>query len=166
VSEGPTPEAIKSLFERLASAPRRFFELCSGADERRMAASLGPGKWSPLQILRHLEGCDREALLPRIERILAEDDPFLPAWDQDLWMKHHGHVNHLRAVLLLDEWARLREKIAVTLFDLDVEAWRRTGRHEVRGQLSLYELCRYFADHDDSHYRQIEQHLGRDSALN
>jgi hypothetical protein len=166
VSDGPDPAAIKALFERLATAPRRFFELCSGANTRRLSSPLAPGKWTPLQVLRHLEGCDREVLLPRIERILAQADPFLPAWDQDRWMKQYGDVNHLRAVILLDEWARLREKIAITLFDLELEQWLRTGRHEERGPMSLYDVCAHFASHDDAHYRQIEQHLARDSALN
>ena len=164
MSEVPDPESIKSLFERLATAPRRYFELCSGADARRMASPLAPGKWSPRQVLRHLTGCDREVLLPRIERILDQDDPILPAWDQNLWMRQYGDVNHLRSVILLDEWARLREKVAVLLFDLGLDQWQRTGRHEVRGTQSLFDVCTHFAGHDDHHYRQIERYLAGDSA--
>jgi len=166
VIEEPTKEEIKLLFERLATAPRRFFELCSGAAPERLALPLAPGKWTALQILRHLTGCDREALLPRIEKILAESDPFLPNWDQDQWMKQYGDVRNVRAVQLLDEWARLREKIALTLFDLSLEQWARTGRHERRGTLTLFQLCRLNADHDDLHWRQISHRLTPDSALN
>jgi hypothetical protein len=166
LSEAPTPDEIKALFERLATSPRRFFELCSGASPDRMARPMAPGRWTPLQILRHLAACDREALLPRIEKILAEDDPLLPDWDQDGWMKQHGDVRGASPVQLIDEWARLREKVALTLFDLTPEQWVRTGRHEVRGSLTLYELCLSNADHDDEFSRQIALHLTRDSALN
>lgn len=157
----PTKEEIKLLFERLATSPRRFFELCSGAAPERLALPIAPGKWTPLQILRHLTGCDREALLPRIEKILAESDPFLPNWDQDRWMKQNGDVRNMKAVQLIDEWARLREKIALTLFDISPEQWTRTGRHEVRGSVTLYQLCLSNADHDDEHSRQISRHLTR-----
>jgi hypothetical protein len=166
VNAEPTREEIQTVFERVATAPRRFFELCSGAVPERLALPIAPGKWTSLQILRHLAGCDREALLPRIEKILAQTDPLLPIWDQDLWMKHHGDVRNVRAVQLLDEWARLREKIALTLFDLSLEQWARTGRHERRGSLTLFQLCCLNADHDDLHWRQISRHLTQDSALN
>lgn len=166
MSPEPTEIQIRDLFERLATAPRRFFELCTGVAPDRLATPLGPGQWSPLQVLRHLAGRDRETLLPCVEKILAEADPLLPHWDENTWMKQHGDVQSTRAVQLIDEWARLREKIAVTLFDLSPGEWARTGRHEVRGPLTLYEFCCSNADHDDEHYRRLARYLTRDSTLN
>lgn len=159
MTDAPTVEEIKKLFERLATAPRLLFEVCSGASSTRLARPVAPGKWSPLQIIRHLIGVDREAFLPRIEKMLAEDNPFLPAWDQDAWMKQYGDVRDTKAVTLIDEYARLREKIAVMIFDLSPEEWLRTGEHEERGPITIYSLCAYFADHDEHHRRQIAAHL-------
>ena len=104
--------------------------------------------------------------MPRIEKMLAEEDPFLPAYDQDLWMQQHGDVHDRMAVVLLNEFALLREKVAVMLFDLEVEQWIRTGRHEERGQITIFELCAYMTDHDDLHRSQIALHLAADSGLN
>jgi uncharacterized damage-inducible protein DinB len=162
----PKAASIKRLFERLASAPRQLFEVCSGASPERMAKPLAAGKWTPLQVIQHLIGCDREALLPRLEKMLAEDEPFLPAYDQDLWMQQYGNVNDHMPVVLLNEFARLREKAAVVLFDLEPEQWGRTGRHEERGVITVFDLCSYMADHDDHHRRQIALQLASDSGLN
>jgi uncharacterized damage-inducible protein DinB len=158
-----TPDAssdrCRAVFERLAATPRQLFELCSGADPARLSTPIAPGKWTPLQIIVHLIGCDREALLPRIEKMLAETDPFLAAYDQDRWMRMYGHVDDRKAVVLLDEYARIREKSVIMLFDLSPEEWQRGGRHEEWGPTTIYDLAVYFADHDDHHRAQLERHL-------
>lgn len=150
---------VKEVFERVAGAPRLLFEVCSGASPERLARPMAPGKWSPLQVIAHLVGCDREALLPRIEKMLGEDHPFLARFDQDLWMKQHGDVYNRKAVSLLDEFARLREKSMVLLFDLDLESWHRTGQHEERGRITIFDLVSEFALHDAHHRRQIAECL-------
>lgn len=157
----PTIEELKALFERLASAPRLLFEVCSGAPPERMTMPLAPGKWTPHQIIKHLTSCDREALLPRIEKMLAEDDPFLPGFDQDEWMKKFGDVRGSITVVLLDEYARLREKVSIMLFDLEPAQWLRPGRHEAWGPITIHSLCVHFAQHDEHHRKQIAAHLGR-----
>ena len=164
MSDTPTEDEIKAIFEGLATAPRRIFELCSGVAPGELRSPIAEGKWSPLQIIQHLIGCDREALLPRIEKMLATDNPELPAWDQDAWMRMHGSVSERKAVELIDELARLREKSVSILFDLSVEQWQRTGQHGDWGETSIFELCKYFVKHDTLHYQQIAQHLGVESS--
>lgn len=154
-----TKDEIKALFERLATAPRYLFEVCSGAAPERMSQPLAPGKWSPVQVIAHLVGCDKEALLPRIEKMLNEDKPFLPAYDQDLWMKQYGDVYNRKPISLMDEYARLREKSVMLLFDLEVDDWLRTGQHEEHGIITIYDLADYFAKHDEHHRRQLAAFL-------
>ena len=150
-----TEAEVKDVFERLAGSPRMLFELCSGASPERMARPMAPGKWSPLQVIAHLVGCDREALLPRIEKMLTEEHPFLARYNQDLWMKQYGDVYNRKAVSLLDEFARLREKSMVLLFDLGLDSWHRTGQHEEMGKITIYDLALYFVEHDEHHRHQI-----------
>jgi uncharacterized damage-inducible protein DinB len=154
-----TKDEIKVLFERLATAPRYLFEVCSGAAPERMNQPLAAGKWSPIQVIQHLIGCDKEALLPRIEKMLNDDNPILPAYDQDLWMKQYGDVYNRKPISLMDEYARLREKSVMLLFDLEVEDWLRTGGHEELGTITIYDLAAYFADHDEHHRRQLAAFL-------
>lgn len=154
-----TEAEVKDVFERMASAPRLLFEVCSGASPERMARPMAPGKWSPLQVIAHLVSADREALLPRVEKMLAEDHPFIARFDQDLWMKQHGDVHNRKAVSLLDEFARLREKTMILLFDLELAGWHRTGQHEEQGRITIFDQVSYFATHDEHHRRQIAAFL-------
>lgn len=155
MTEQPSEDQVKKLFEELATAPRRLFELCSGVSALKLQAPIAEEKWTPLQIIQHLVGCDKEALLPRIEKMLAVDNPDLAVYDQDAWMRVHGAVNDRKAVALIDEFARLREKSAILLFDLSLEQWLRRGQHEELGEVTILDLCRYFARHDSHHYQQI-----------
>ena len=91
--------------------------------------------------------------------MLNEEDPFLPAYDQDLWMKQHGEVYNRKPISLLDEYARLREKSVVLLFDLELEDWMRPGQHEENGPLTIYDLSVYFPRHDDHHRHQLADFL-------
>lgn len=159
MTEAPTVEQIKKLFEEFATAPRRFFELCSGVPAIKLQRPVADGKWSPLQIIQHLVGCDKEALLPHIESMLAVDNPDLPAYDQDAWMRMHGSVNDRMAVQLIDEFARLREKSSILLFDLSLDHWLRRGQHEELGEITILDLCRNFTLHDTHHYQQIARFI-------
>ena len=159
MTEVVTEDLVKELFEKFATAPRRLFELCSGVSQLKLQAPIADGKWTSLQIIQHLVGCDREALLPRIEKMLAEDNPELPAYDQDAWMKIHGAVSDRLAVQLIDEYARLREKSSIMLFDLNLEQWLRPGQHEEMGRITILKLCEYFSRHDAHHYQQIARFL-------
>lgn len=143
----------------MATAPRLLFEVCSGASVMRMSRPIAAGKWSPLQIIKHLVGTEQEAVLPRVEKMLAEDNPFIAAWDQDTWMKFNGDVSQVQPVALINEYARLREKTAIVLFDLSPEEWLRTGQHEEFGEITIHSLCTHFADHDEHHRQQIAAFL-------
>ena len=52
--------------------------------------------------------------------------------DSEAWMQQYGDVRDVKVVTLIDEYARLREKSAMLLFDLTPEEWLRTGDTYVR----------------------------------
>lgn len=39
---------------------------------------------------------------------------------------------------------------------LDDQEWERTGIHEVRGRMTVYDFFRALLDHGEAHLRQIE----------
>lgn len=45
-----------------------------------------PGEWSPHQHVSHLLATERNVFHSRIPRMIAEDNPRLPAFDGDTWM--------------------------------------------------------------------------------
>jgi hypothetical protein len=57
---------------------------------------------------------------------------------------------------VVKEFRRLREDTLVLLRALPHAAWRRTGLHPKRGELTLEQLAEVLAGHDDSHLGKIQ----------
>lgn len=118
-----------------------------------------PAEWSILQIVCHLLESEDQVQRPRLERILAADNPFLvnpppptgphaPPCDSD------GRQAANRFA------ARRRETLAL-LSALPAAAWNRPARHSVFGLTTLLEMALFTAQHDRLHLSQLCQTLGR-----
>jgi hypothetical protein len=121
-----------------------------------------PSEWSVLECLDHL--VDGELVVStRYRWILAEDQPDIVGYDQDLWVAalHHGEDPDI----LLGMFEALRRA--------NLDLWARTpladrprfGRHRERGEESYELTFRLAAGHDRIHLgqarRALEQVLAR-----
>jgi hypothetical protein len=115
------------------------------------------GEWSILECLGHL--VDSELVTSaRYRWILAEDEPELTGFDQNLWVAAMGHTH--------DDPAALLEFFSV-LRRANVALWRRTppaarsrlGIHAERGPESYELLFRMQAGHGRIHRAQAERAL-------
>lgn len=115
------------------------------------------GKWSPVEIIGHLVDCEWIFGF-RVRHILCEDQPLLLSFDQEAWVRGHGHaVKEPRQ--LVDQFCALRP--------LNLETWRnlgpadleRVGRYADRGAESIGFMMRLQASHDLSHLDQIDRFL-------
>lgn len=122
----------------------------SDADARRPEA---PGKWSVVEVVRHL--ADSEVVYGyRVRLIVAAERPAIPGYDQDAWadrLRYRddrlddalGDVTALRAMNL--RWLRARTP----------EELARVGFHSERGEESVGHVAKLLAAHDLVHLRQI-----------
>jgi hypothetical protein len=115
------------------------------------------GEWSVLECLGHL--VDSELVTStRYRWILAEDEPPLVGFDQNLWAQEMDH-NHADPVALLELFSVLRRS--------NLALWRRTppssrgrlGIHAERGPESYELLFRMQAGHGRIHRAQAERAL-------
>lgn len=146
-------------FEVMARTPDRLRDLVSQLLPDTAREREAPGKWSVLQVVRHL--ADSELVLAyRIRRILAEDAPLLEGFDQDLWADVLGY-----AEADMDEglavFRALRASNLSLLKRSSTDDLRRVGRHAERGEHTLIDMVRLYAGHDIVHLRQIERILNR-----
>ncbi len=119
----------------------------------------GPGRWSALTIVRHLRDCDRDVLLVRLERLLAEDFPAVaPAVDGHL-APGAGWADAPAAEAIAG-WGALRATLVRRLEPLGPDAWQRPLLHPSRGPQTLADQVRYWTNHDLSHQRQWREALG------
>jgi len=114
----------------------------------------GKLRWSVRMIVCHLADAEVAAAM-RMRQIIAEDNPILQAWDQDLWAERLGY--HKRKISdALETFRRIRADNYELLKDLPEETFSRAGMHSERGKLTLVELVKLIAQHPEGHVRQIQ----------
>lgn len=124
---------------------------------REMTTPEAPGKWSVRHVMQHM--ADSELVFAyRIRRILAEDNPVLHLYDQDVWAAglRYEEVDAQEAVELFSALRRANVRLLRRATAEDLE---RSGRHEERGAEPLGHMLKLYAGHDLLHQRQIERIL-------
>ena len=120
-----------------------------------IAATEGPGTWSPYDVVGHLIAGERTDWVPRVEHILRHGDavPFPPFDREAMFTSSKGRS----LAELLDEFAELRTRslarlVAMNLTDDDLT---RTGRHPAFGPVTLGQHLATWVAHDLTHISQI-----------
>ena len=131
--------------------------LTTGLTAAQITRPEKPGKWSVLEVVRHL--ADSEVACSwRLRVVIAQDRPPIAGYDQDAWTARLGNAYPDAAA-------------AITFFDvtraanlrlwrgLSPEDWDRVGMHVERGAESARLMSRLYAGHDLVHLRQIRRIL-------
>jgi carbonic anhydrase/acetyltransferase-like protein (isoleucine patch superfamily) len=146
------------LIALLAEAPDWVADRLDQAPER-LASRPSPERWSALEVLGHLRDGDRDVFLPRLEVMLTQDTPAVPAIDLSASARVAGYAAESTRGLLAD-WRALRKRLVARLAPLGRDDWARVGVHSRRGSFPLGEMVRDWAEHDLSHRRQLALALG------
>jgi hypothetical protein len=152
---------IEGILSRLESAPARFAALLSSLEDADAVASVTPGEWSPAEVLAHVRAAN-DILEPRIFQVLVRDNPALLAFDERRWCELARYAS-LPVTESLNVFRLRRRELVRALRAIPEAHWQRTGVHETRGTMTLLDLARYIADHDDEHLAQIERAIVRDA---
>lgn len=145
----------REVLERLAGNPALFESAIGSLRAERLNQAASPRAWSAVDVLRHVRAADA-VLARRVRLILDEDDPvleFQPVFD---WTDQ-GVCQPEVAKDIFAAYAASRAGTVHLLESIDVADWRRTGRHEELGRVTLCEQASYFAAHELVHLRQLEQ---------
>jgi uncharacterized damage-inducible protein DinB len=116
-----------------------------------------PDEWSPAEVICHLADTEERAL-GRSRRLLSEDGPEIPGYDQ-AQLAVERRYRELDALAELERYARLRAEHVALLESLDERAWRREGRHSEHGAVTLELLLSHVAAEDVDHLAQIARAL-------
>ncbi|HEX8731974.1 MAG TPA: DinB family protein [Ktedonobacterales bacterium] len=145
------------LIALLASAPDRL-DAALAANTRPEPApqpgvTTGEGEWTTSELVGHL--CDAARYWGGRMRLVAyEDEPALPVYDQDTFVRLAAY-RYVPAATLAREFRLISEANVALLRGLRPEAWQRVGRHEERGRLTLRALVEIEAEHEGDHVRQL-----------
>ena len=139
----------------LEKTPAELTRRVTGLTRDDLARPEKQGKWSILQVLRHL--ADSELIWGyRLRRVIAEDRPAIHGYDQDLWAGglHYDRADGAEA---LAEQRALRVGHLRLLRSLGPGERKRVGIHSERGEESIEHMIRMMAGHDTLHLNQLDR---------
>jgi phosphoglycolate phosphatase-like HAD superfamily hydrolase len=145
-----TPNALLAV---LRSTPAALDTLCHQVDIN-LESKPAKGEWSTGEVLCHLRDVDQEVNLPRLEKVINEQNPFIIGQDTDPWaeIRQYCKQDGLQA---LADFIKVRLEVLKILENLPAEGWDRRARHAIFGPTHLRELVNIIAGHDILHVQQI-----------
>ena len=150
-------DLTEEIRKSLRASPIILGALVAGLDDRQIRRRPAPGEWAVIEVVAHIADVDERAHT-RLRRMLAEDNPFLPALDRDALAVERGYIN----MDLPEQVARYRNSRAGHLADLaklDRHQWQRAGRHEAAGDMTVQLYEAHVASEDVDHLAQIARLL-------
>lgn len=142
-----------ALLERLSSAPAALAAALKGVPDETLRRRPPTGKWSMIENAAHLRDIER-VYQGRFTGMAFGEKPAFWMLDND---RAASSLKYAEAdpAAVGKEFRRLREDTLALLHALPQAAWRRTGLHPKRGELTLEQLADVLAGHDDSHLEKI-----------
>lgn len=154
----PSYNGSDALLAILKSTPAAISSLVSDLPQSSWTQRPDTKEWCVAEILCHLRDVEAEVNLPRLRKVLREDNPFIPGMDTDPWAEERQYIcqDGRRA---LDEFMSFRIESLEILKNADAKDWSRPARHAIFGPTKLVELVNITTAHDRLHVRQFFQVL-------
>ena len=131
---------------------------CFSLNQRDLARTYGPGKWSVTYVLHHLSDSET-VFFDRIRRVLSEPRPVVWVMDQDAWAKGLDYAR-----LPLDVSRRVYDSVRNAIIYYAGLQYEWSGHlefvHSVDGVRTLRDEFDKVAAHNEHHLRQIRLALG------
>jgi FMN phosphatase YigB (HAD superfamily) len=139
----------------LRSTPAALHTLTSSFSQQDWDTRPQEDHWSPTELLCHLRDVDQEVNWPRLQKVMSEDNPFLPGIATDPWAEERNYSleSGQRA---LNEFIEIRSKITDLLETLKPDDWYRVARHAIFGPTKIKELTGFIATHDRVHIGEVK----------
>jgi len=149
---------LSVLLESLESAPKILGRIARDLSKEEACRRGKSGGSSFVENIWHMADLEREGYGERIQRLKAEQHPSLPDFEGERLAAERQYQNRNLAegVALFD---RARSDNLGTLRTLSEAEWKRAGSQAKVGEVTLQDLPRMMAEHDQSHARDIRQLL-------
>lgn len=150
-----TTRKPSALVTTLRSTPAVFDGVLSDLNEESMSVRINPDDWSITEILCHLRDVEMEVNLPRIDKILSQENSFVTGVMTDPWVVERNYAGQ-SGIKALQEFIKARKETLGRLELLKLE-WYKPVRHSIFGSSTLFELVDVMVGHDKAHIQQIHQ---------
>lgn len=145
------------LVERYKAGAAHFRQAVAEAGEERLDDRPDPDEWTPREIVHHLADSELTSAI-RLRRLLAEDDPEIVGYDQDLFARRLHYDRPIEASL--DAMDAARRSSAALLDALAEDEWARRGTHTEDGEYGVERWLELYAAHPYDHADQLRRAAG------
>jgi FMN phosphatase YigB (HAD superfamily) len=150
----PDLSSSASMLAILRTTPAVLTSMCKDLTEAQWTAHPQPGEWCAAEILCHLRDVDIEVNIPRLTKMMTENNPFLPGMDTDRWNAERQY--HLQSgPRALEGFFTARLNLLTMIDALQPDSWQRTAQHSIFGRTELSELVSFISEHDRLHIQQL-----------
>ena len=146
---------LAPLLERFRRGPELLAVVLTGVFGDEEDFAIAPGKWSLRQIVAHVADIEMVASY-RMRLVIAEDNPALHAIDGDAWARNLDYARR-KPKQSLETFRRIRAENYELLKGLPESAFERAGTHTEDGRRTLMQLVEGYAEHAETHARQLQE---------
>ena len=143
----------QEIVDTLRALPGQIEALVRDLDEETLRRRPAPDQWSIVEVCAHLRD-SLEIDGERIRRMLEEDEPSIPSYDQEALARERDYQNESMP-LVLTALRAFSGGNAYVFERLSEEQWERGGRHEERGPMNVGGYAEQQAAHVRAHLEQI-----------
>lgn len=144
------------LIRRYREGPAVLAAAVADAGDSELDRQLSDGGWTARQVVHHTADSEMTSAI-RLRRLIAEDNPDLDAYDEELFARRLRYDRPIAASLAAVRAAR--ESTVEILERLNEADWRRRGRHPEHSSYSVEDWLRIYAAHCHEHAEQVRRAL-------
>ena len=112
------------------------------------------GGWTARDVAHHLADSETNGFI-RLRRLIAEEEPVIVAYDQDLYARQVHYDRPIASSLAV--LAAVRASSLELLEALTPQEWQRSGQHSDSGRYSVDDWLAIYARHPHDHAAQIRR---------
>jgi len=146
-----------ALIARYQEGHQVVLDAVAGATDAELDYRAAPDEWTAREVVHHLADSEMTSAL-RLRRLLIEDAPLIPAYDEQLWARAL-HYTDRPIQPALDALAAARATTAQILEHMSETDWSRAGTHSESGPYSAADWLQIYAAHAHDHAAQIDRCL-------
>jgi hypothetical protein len=147
------PSFQETWASQLREIPTTFREALLLHNDRAIRHRPAPGEWSAIEVVGHM--IDKmQNWSRRTERILSEERPALPGYDQDVSVRDHDY-QHADADALLEQLSQSCEHFAAVVEHIPDTAFERQGMHSEFGPITLRYCVEVSIQSAEAHLKQL-----------
>ncbi len=148
----------KALITRYAQGHQAVLEALAGITAEELDKRPSADDWSPREVVHHLADSEMTSAI-RLRRLLVEDMPELPGYDEALFARTLHYADRPMEAAL-DALSAARRTTLEILERMSESDWHRAGTHTESGPYSAEDWLNIYAAHAHDHAAQIRRARG------